>query len=59
MSPIEPYVAQLYIYPIKSLDRVVCDRVTILESGALKGDRTWAMLLMENAISRFIDYVLS
>ena len=38
MSSIKPYVARLFIYPIKSLDRVECDRVTILESGAVKGD---------------------
>ena len=38
-----PYVARLFIYPIKSLDPVAVDRVTVLESGALKGDRTWAI----------------
>ncbi len=38
-----PYVARLFVYPIKSLDPVAVDRVTILESGALKGDRTWAI----------------
>ena len=43
MSSIKPYVARLFIYPIKSLDRVECDRVTILESGAVKGDRAWAI----------------
>ena len=37
------YVSRLFIYPIKSLDRVDCDRVTILKSGALQGDRTWAL----------------
>ena len=37
------YVAKLLIYPIKSLDGVNCDRVTILKSGALQGDRTWAI----------------
>jgi uncharacterized protein len=41
---INPHVAKLSIYPIKSLDRVNCDRVTILESGALQGDRTWAIV---------------
>ena len=44
MPSVKPYVARLFIYPIKSLDRVECDRVTILESGAIKGDRTWAIL---------------
>ncbi len=43
MSSINPYVARLLLYPIKSLDRETCDRVTILESGALKSDRTWAI----------------
>lgn len=39
-----PYVARLFVYPIKSLDREECDRVTILESGAIQGDRTWAIV---------------
>lgn len=43
MSSFNPHVAQLFIYPVKSLDPVSCDRVTVLESGALQGDRTWAM----------------
>lgn len=43
MSSINPHVARLSIYPIKSLDPVDCDRVSILESGALQGDRTWAI----------------
>ncbi|MGB5709435.1 MAG: MOSC N-terminal beta barrel domain-containing protein, partial [Waterburya sp.] len=43
MSSINPHVARLLVYPIKSLDRVDCDRVTILESGALEGDRSWAI----------------
>jgi uncharacterized protein len=37
------YVSRLFVYPLKSLDPVDCDRVTILESGALQGDRTWAI----------------
>ncbi|MCC0179339.1 MOSC N-terminal beta barrel domain-containing protein [Waterburya agarophytonicola K14] len=43
MSSLKPYVARLFVYPIKSLDRVECDRVAILKSGAIKGDRTWAI----------------
>ena len=39
----EAYISQIFIYPIKSLDPVSCDRVTVLESGALQGDRTWAI----------------
>ena len=52
MSSINPYVARLFIYPIKSLDRVDCDRVIILESGALKGDRTWAIF---DASGKFVN----
>ena len=37
------FVKGLFIYPVKSLDATKCDRVTILKSGALKGDRTWAI----------------
>lgn len=43
MSSVHAYVARLFVYPIKSLNSVEKDRVTILESGALKGDRTWAI----------------
>ena len=43
MFSVNAYVARLFIYPIKSLDAVKCDRVTVLESGALKSDRTWAI----------------
>ncbi|WP_019507478.1 MOSC domain-containing protein [Pleurocapsa sp. PCC 7319] len=39
----KPHVSKIFIYPIKSLDRVSCDRVTILQSGALQGDRAWAI----------------
>lgn len=44
MSSINPRVARLFVYPIKSLDREECNLVEILESGAIKGDRTWAIL---------------
>lgn len=43
MSATTAYVSRLFIYPVKSLDRVDCDRVTILKSGALQSDRTWAI----------------
>ena len=52
MSQLKPYVAKLFLYPIKSLDRVNCDRVTVLESGALKGDRTWAFF---DAKDKFVN----
>lgn len=38
-----PRVAGLYIYPIKSLDGVLVDRATVLASGALRGDREFAI----------------
>lgn len=42
-----PRVCQIFIYPIKSLDPVCCDRVNILKSGAIKGDRTWAIFAQD------------
>lgn len=41
--PINPHVARLTIYPIKSLDGVDVESATVLPSGALAGDRQWAM----------------
>ncbi|PSB04566.1 MOSC domain-containing protein [Merismopedia glauca] len=41
-----PHIAKLSIYPIKSLDAVSVEQVTVLESGALKQsltDRQWAI----------------
>ncbi len=38
-----PYLAGILIYPIKSLDRVAVRCATILESGALKHDREFAL----------------
>ena len=43
MSSTEPYVSRLFIYPVKSLDGVEVSNVTILASGAIVGDRTWAI----------------
>lgn len=43
MSNVNPYVAKLFIYPIKSLDEINKNHVTILSSGALKGDREFAL----------------
>ncbi|OLP17007.1 MOSC domain-containing protein [Leptolyngbya sp. 'hensonii'] len=37
------HVSRLFIYPIKALDRVEVDRVTVLKSGALKHDREFAL----------------
>lgn len=46
----KPYVSQIFIYPIKSLDRISCDRVKILKSGALEGDRTWGIFDQDDRI---------
>ena len=43
MSNVTPHVSRLFIYPIKSLDPVIVDRVSVLKSGALKGDRELAI----------------
>jgi uncharacterized protein YcbX len=39
-----PYLAQIFIYPIKSLDGVAVNQATILKSGALQYDREFAIL---------------
>ncbi|MDJ0726870.1 MAG: MOSC N-terminal beta barrel domain-containing protein, partial [Prochloraceae cyanobacterium] len=39
-----PNLAKIFIYPIKSLDGVALDRVTILKSGAIARDRQWALI---------------
>jgi uncharacterized protein YcbX len=44
MSHKLPHLAHIFIFPIKSLDGVQVDRVTVLESGALKGDREFAIV---------------
>lgn len=38
-----PSVAQLWIYPVKSLDGVAVEMATVLPSGALQGDREFAL----------------
>jgi uncharacterized protein YcbX len=38
-----PYVSRLFIYPIKSLDRVGIEKVAVLKSGALQRDREFAI----------------
>jgi uncharacterized protein len=44
MTDLIPVVSRLFIYPIKSLDRVEIDRIGILRSGALQGDRQLAII---------------
>lgn len=39
-----PYLARLYIYPIKSLDGVAVDQAKVLPSGALAHDREFAIV---------------
>jgi uncharacterized protein len=43
MTTILPYLTGIYIYPIKSLDRVSLSQVKMLKSGALERDRRWAL----------------
>ena len=43
MSSFTPHVSKLSIYPIKSLEPIEVESVNILASGALKGDREFAM----------------
>jgi uncharacterized protein YcbX len=39
-----PYVSRLSLYPIKALDGISVKQVTVLPSGALKGDREFAIV---------------
>jgi MOSC N-terminal beta barrel domain len=39
-----PTLSRIEIFPVKSLDGVVLQDVTVLPSGALKGDRQYALL---------------
>ncbi|PSN12253.1 MOSC domain-containing protein [filamentous cyanobacterium CCP5] len=41
---IYPQVARLTLYPIKSLDGVEVEMAEVLPSGALRGDRQWAIV---------------
>ncbi|MGB8689441.1 MAG: MOSC N-terminal beta barrel domain-containing protein [Microcoleus sp.] len=38
-----PYVASIQIYPVKSLDGIAVSQAAILSSGALEGDRSFAI----------------
>jgi uncharacterized protein len=42
-SDVKPFVAKLFIHPIKSLDRVNLGAATLLKSGALAHDREFAL----------------
>jgi uncharacterized protein len=39
-----PQLSQIFVYPIKSLDRVSVTSAQVLPSGALRYDRQWAMV---------------
>jgi len=52
MTVVRPFVSRLFIYPIKSLDRAELETITILKSGALKGDREFAIF---DASNRFVN----
>jgi uncharacterized protein len=43
VTDITPYVSRLFIYPIKSLDKVNIESINVLKSGALKRDREFAI----------------
>jgi uncharacterized protein YcbX len=43
-----PYLAGISIYPVKSLEPTVLQDVRILRSGALEGDRSFALFDSEN-----------
>ncbi len=45
-----PHLERVFIYPIKSLDGVALNRVTVLASGALKGDREFAIVDSEGKV---------
>lgn len=47
-----PYLTRIDIFPVKSLDGVSIPQATVLASGALEGDRTYALFDSEN---RFIN----
>jgi uncharacterized protein len=42
-TDITPYVTRLFIHPIKSLDPVPLETVTLLKSGAMQSDREFAL----------------
>lgn len=47
-----PYLAGIFIYPIKSLDGVAVSQATVLSSGALEQDREFAIV---DAQGRFVN----
>ncbi|WOD37748.1 MOSC domain-containing protein [Nodosilinea sp. E11] len=47
-----PFLSRIDIFPVKSLDGVAVSQATVLGSGALRGDRTYALFDAQN---RFIN----
>lgn len=46
------YLAGISIFPIKALDGISCREITVLASGALQGDRQWAIV---DSQGRFVN----
>jgi len=42
-SSVEPYLARIRIFPVKSLDAIEVRQARVLKSGALEYDRKWAL----------------
>lgn len=45
-----PHLSRILLYPIKSLDGVTVTEATLLEGGALQGDREFAIVDQQNRI---------
>jgi uncharacterized protein YcbX len=43
-----PYLAKIWLYPIKSLDGIEVEKATILDRGSLEYDREFAFFDAEN-----------
>jgi ferredoxin-NADP reductase/uncharacterized protein YcbX len=43
MTDLFPVISRILVFPIKSLDGAQVERATVLSSGALEHDRTWAL----------------
>jgi ferredoxin-NADP reductase/uncharacterized protein YcbX len=43
VSEFTPFISRIVVFPIKSLDGVEQERATVLQSGAIEHDRTWAL----------------
>lgn len=50
ISPASPYLAQINLYPVKSLDGATVTQSQVLPSGALKCDRTYALFDSQGSV---------